>query len=59
MKKMQRCFEATGCLITADGSDEHLIKPGNLKGYVVTPPFLVELAPLWWIIGAMLNLNSF
>lgn len=59
MKKMQRCFEATGCLITADGSDEHLIKPENLQGLVVTPAFLVEIAPLWWIIRVMLNLNSF
>ena len=32
MKKMQRYFEATVCLITADGSDEHLIKPENLQG---------------------------
>ena len=32
-----RCFERTCCLITADGSDDHLITPEGL-GYVVPPP---------------------
>ena len=32
------CFEKTGCLITADGSDDALIKPEGLPDFVVTPP---------------------
>ena len=31
----------TGCLITADGSDDSLIKPG-LDDYVVPPPSVVD-----------------
>lgn len=54
-----KCFEASGCFITSYRSDDHLIKLENLQGQVVTPPFPVELAPLWWIIGPMVNLNSF
>ena len=32
-------FEKTGCLITADGSDDLMIRPEDLRGYVVPPPF--------------------
>ena len=31
-------WQKTGCLITADGSEDGLIKPEGLKSYVVTPP---------------------
>ena len=31
-------WQKTGCLITADGSDDSLIKPEGLKSYVVPPP---------------------
>ena len=32
-------WQKTGCLITADGSDDHLIKPEDIGAdYVVTPP---------------------
>ena len=33
-----RCFQRTGCLITADGSDDSLISPEGLSGYKVLPP---------------------
>ena len=32
-----RCFEKTGCLITADGSGDDKINPEGLPGYVVPP----------------------
>ena len=31
-------FQRTGTLITADGSDDHLIKPEGMVGYSVDPP---------------------
>ena len=37
-----RCFQRTGCLITADGSDDHLITPEGLSGYVVPPPLPMQ-----------------
>ena len=33
-----RSFEKTGCLITADGSEDHKINPEGLPNYVVPPP---------------------
>ena len=33
-----RVWQKTGCLITADGSDDQLINPEGLKNYVVPPP---------------------
>ena len=33
-----RCFQRTGCLITADGSDDDKITPEGLPGYIVPPP---------------------
>ena len=35
---LRNCFERTGCLITADGSEDHKIKPEGLIGYNVIPP---------------------
>ena len=32
------CFQKAGCLITADGSEDHLKKSAGLDGYVVPPP---------------------
>ena len=32
-----RCFQRTRCLITADGSEDHLITPEGLEGYTVPP----------------------
>ena len=32
----------TGCLITADGSEDHPIKPEGIPEYQVPPPSLVE-----------------
>lgn len=40
-----KCWQKTGCLITADGSDDHLIQPEGLKDYVVPPPSLLEPSP--------------
>ena len=34
----RRFFERTGCLITADGSDDAMIQPGGLPDYKVPPP---------------------
>ena len=39
---MRTCWTKTGCLMTADGSEDHLIKPEGLKDYVVLPPSLLE-----------------
>ena len=32
------CWVKTGCLLTADGSDDNLVKPEGLDGYKVPPP---------------------
>ena len=34
----RRTFQKTGCLITADGSEDHLITPEGLADYTVPPP---------------------
>eukprot|EP00795_Rhopilema_esculentum_P014944 gene14944-biopygen848 len=36
-----RCFEKTGCLITADGSEDKKIQPEGLIGYSIPPPLPV------------------
>ena len=38
-----KCWASTGCLLTADGSDGHPVKPKALPNYVVLPPSLCEL----------------
>ena len=39
-----RCFQKTGCLITADGSDDEKIKPEGLEAcYIVPPPLSITL----------------
>ena len=35
-----RCFQKTGCLITADGTDDEKIKPEGLEDCYVVPPSL-------------------
>ncbi|KAG1653474.1 hypothetical protein GQR58_025547 [Nymphon striatum] len=35
-------YAKTGCLITADGSNDNLIKPEGLLDYVVPPPSIVD-----------------
>ena len=40
-----RCFERTGCLLTADGSDDDKVKPEGMPEYVVPPPLLREMIP--------------
>lgn len=37
-----RVWQKTGCLMTADGSEDGLIKPEGLKSYIVPPPALLE-----------------
>ena len=37
-----RLFQKTGCLLTADGSDDELIQPEGLPNYVVPPPALID-----------------
>ena len=41
-KQRHKCWTMTGCLITADGSDDSLIKPEGLDDYVVPPPSVVD-----------------
>ena len=36
----KRCWEKTGCLITADGSEDAKITPEGLADYKVPPPLL-------------------
>ena len=40
-----RVWQKTGCLMTADGSEDGLIKPEGLKSYIVPPPFLIYSQP--------------
>ena len=37
-KLRNACWTATGCLLTADGSDDHLVKPEGLPEFQVPPP---------------------
>ena len=37
-----KCWLNTGCLITADGSDDSLIKPEGLPNYQVPPPSMLD-----------------
>ena len=39
---IRKMWERTGCLITADGSEDHLIAPEGLPGYVVHPPLPID-----------------
>ena len=39
-----RCFEKTGCLITADGSNDSKIKPEGLHDYIVAEALPVQVA---------------
>ena len=41
-KIRKSCWAATGCLITADGSNDNLIQPEGLKDHSVPPPSLVD-----------------
>ena len=36
------CWRKTGCLITADGTDDELIKPEGLPQYTVPPPSILD-----------------
>ena len=36
------CWRSTGCLLTADGSEDHLVKPEDLTDYQVPPPSLCD-----------------
>ena len=42
-----RVWEKTGCMITADESDDQLINPEGLKNYVVPPP--AYFTPSAWL----------
>ena len=35
-----RCWQKTGCLMTADGTEDQLITPEGLPGYIVPPRLL-------------------
>ena len=35
---LYRSFEKTGCLITADGSEDEKIQPEGMPGYIVPAP---------------------
>ena len=37
----KRMWQKTGCLITADGSDDNLIQPEGIQNYEVPPPSLI------------------
>ena len=38
------CWQKTGCLITANGEDDNLIKPEGLPDYSVPPPLFLDAA---------------
>ena len=46
-KTRYRCFEKTGCLITADGSEDTQISPEGLTNYVVPPPLPIHVENSW------------
>lgn len=41
-KQRKKCWSMTGCLVTADGSEDELVKPKGLDHYVVPPPSIVD-----------------
>lgn len=43
-KLRMSCWQKTGCLITANGDDDALIKPEGLPDYIVPPPLLIDPA---------------
>ena len=42
---IRKCWQRTGCLMTADSSDDDLIKPEGLTGYVAPPPSILDPSP--------------
>lgn len=42
---IKKCWQKTGCLITANGSDDKLIKPEGLTDYIVPPPAICDPSP--------------
>ena len=40
-----RLFEKTGCLLTTDGCDDHLVQPEGLPDYKIPPPTMLEPTP--------------
>ena len=41
-KQRRKCWTMTGCLMTADGSEDSLIKPEGLDNYSVPPPSIID-----------------
>ena len=41
-KLRMSCWQKTGCLMTADGTDDHLIKPEGIPNYSVPRPLLLD-----------------
>ena len=41
-KQRKKCWSMTGCLLTADGSEDNLVKPEGLDDYVVAAPSIVD-----------------
>ena len=37
----KRCWEKTGCLVTADGFEDNKIRPEGLKDYEIPPPLTI------------------
>ena len=42
LRKVYRSFAKTGCLITADGSEDNKINPEGMPAYVVPPPVDID-----------------
>ena len=42
---IRKCWQKTGCLMTADDSDDKLIQPEGLLNYSVQPPSILDPAP--------------
>lgn len=42
LRMLYRSFEKTGCLITADGSEDDKINPEGMPGYLVPPPVDID-----------------
>ena len=43
-KLRMSCWQKTGCLMTANGDDDALIKPEGLPDYTVPPPLFIDPA---------------
>ena len=52
---LRKCWQETGCLITADGSEDDIIQPEDLLYYTVPPPSIVAPARVLPSVSPFVN----